>query len=102
MWRVYGQDKGTDVLIFTLGNVEMEMGLSFPETMSRPNECLSFRIYTLTRCRLLTTLFRPPGLPDPAQRPTKMLLRLSRGFFTHFSTPPQTPVARARQIFLEV
>ena len=28
----YGQDKGTDVLISTLGNVEMEMGLSFPET----------------------------------------------------------------------
>ena len=28
----YGQDKGTDVLIFTLGNVDMEMGLSFPET----------------------------------------------------------------------
>ena len=28
----YGQDKGTDVRIITLGNVDMEMGLSFPET----------------------------------------------------------------------
>jgi len=28
----YAQNKGTDVLIFTMGNTEMEMGLSFPET----------------------------------------------------------------------
>ena len=29
--NAYAQDKGTDVLIFTLGNADMEMGLSFPE-----------------------------------------------------------------------
>ena len=26
----YAQNKGTDVLIFSMGNAEMEMGLSFP------------------------------------------------------------------------
>ena len=30
--NTYAQNKGTDVLIFTLGNAEMEMGLSFPKT----------------------------------------------------------------------
>ena len=28
----YAQDKGTDVLIFSMGNTEMKMGLSFPHS----------------------------------------------------------------------
>ena len=28
----YAQNKGTDVIIFTMGNTDMEMKLSFPET----------------------------------------------------------------------
>ena len=34
----YAQNKGTDVIIFTMGNTDMEMKLSFPETKALPDE----------------------------------------------------------------
>ena len=39
----YAQNKGTDVLIFTMGNTEMEMGLSFPETKAEARDRTRYR-----------------------------------------------------------
>ena len=39
----YAQNKGTDVLIFSMGNTEMKMGLSFPETKAEARDRTSYR-----------------------------------------------------------
>ena len=39
----YAQNKGTDVLIFSMGNAEMEMGLSFPVTKAEALDRTRYR-----------------------------------------------------------
>ena len=39
----YAQNKGTDVLIFSMGNAEMKMGLSFPETKTEALDRTRYR-----------------------------------------------------------
>jgi hypothetical protein len=39
----YAQYKGTDVLIFSMGNTKMNMGLSFPETKAEARDRTRYR-----------------------------------------------------------
>ena len=66
----YAQNKGTDVIIFTTGNTEMEMGLSFPETKARALDSAAYR--------------QPPQLRIPL-RPGELLVYspLDDLFFCH-------------------
>jgi len=78
----YGQTKGTEVLIFSMGNVDMQMGLSFPIDKADADDRDVYE--------------QPPELRIPLRPGTLLLYSPLDGLFfchevtSHESAPPPT------------